>query len=395
VSISPVSGCSQDPFTGQQSCSGTGGANCVYNQATGQYYSPLTGQFYGSYSQCANAAGTSIGPVSSECVVYNQATGQYYNPTTGQIYPSFSQCVSSTGSVGANCVVYNQTSGQYYNPATGQVYGSYSQCVSSTGTMIGSNCTQGDFYGNVDCPVPSLQPGTSVTFTVPLLVTAASGAVYGAVLVDPDNLVTESNRLNNTANFYVSVTPAIVEPIPPAVVPPPVALPPFIPPASEIPAPVLPPAIPSVVTPPPVAAPSAGGPWLHVLFATPAYSGATDRVWIAQPDEWYYTLRVEDGWALVVWEGDTLSSTEWIAIDPRVELVASDRSIPQMQLWLVVTASTQAYSVPMDPLWVAQPSEWYAVLREEDGWALVVWEHDPPDAQEWIQVDDRVELMRM
>jgi hypothetical protein len=120
-----------------------------------------------------------------------------------------------------------------------------------------------------------------------------------------------------------------------------------------------------------------------------------DPLWVAQPDEWYYVLRTEDGWALVVWEGDSLSSSEWIQIDPRVELVASDRAIPQLQLWLVVRAPTPAYSVPMDPLWVALPGEWYSVALEEDGWALVVWEGDPPDSQEWIQIDDRVELMRI
>ena len=48
----------------------------------------------------------------------------------------------------------------------------------------------------------------------------------------------------------------------------------------------------------------------------------------------------------------------------------------------------------MDLLWVAEPGERYKVRQQEDGWALVIWEHDPPELQEWIQIDNRVAITR-
>ena len=79
------------------------------------------------------------------------------------------------------------------------------------------------------------------------------------------------------------------------------------------------------VSVPPVVPQPAGAQWLHVLSPTQAFSVTMDPLWIAQPDEWYFVLREEDGWALTVWEGDPLDSTEWILIDPSVELVIATR----------------------------------------------------------------------
>jgi hypothetical protein len=72
--------------------------------------------------------------------------------------------------------------------------------------------------------------------------------------------------------------------------------------------------------------------------------------------------------------------------------LASAAPPPTSQIWLRVLAPTPAFSVAMDPLWTAQPGERYAVRQIDSGWALVVWEQDPPEWQEWVQVDDRVDV---
>ena len=56
----------------------------------------------------------------------------------------------------------------------------------------------------------------------------------------------------------------------------------------------------------------------------------------------------------------------------------------------MVFADTPAYSVTDDVLWTAAPGEWYRVVLQEGGWALTVWEGDPPDMTVWIQLDERV-----
>jgi len=65
---------------------------------------------------------------------------------------------------------------------------------------------------------------------------------------------------------------------------------------------------------------------------------------------------------------------------------------PARELWLVVLAPTQTYSVTDEPLWEAQAGEWYRVLGQENGWALAVWEGDPPESSVWIELDARVQL---
>lgn len=64
------------------------------------------------------------------------------------------------------------------------------------------------------------------------------------------------------------------------------------------------------------------------------------------------------------------------------------------RIWLLVVAPTLAHSLNDEPLWFAQPGEWYFVLYRESGWALAVWEFDPPTNVVWIQLDARVQLFR-
>jgi hypothetical protein len=47
----------------------------------------------------------------------------------------------------------------------------------------------------------------------------------------------------------------------------------------------------------------------------------------------------------------------------------------------------------MDPLYLAQPGEWYRVTMEEGDWALAYWDGDPPDRLVWIQVGPGVQLL--
>jgi plastocyanin len=62
------------------------------------------------------------------------------------------------------------------------------------------------------------------------------------------------------------------------------------------------------------------------------------------------------------------------------------------ELWLSVLEATPAYSMTDDILWIASPGEWYRILDQDAGWALTVWEFDPPDLTVWIELDGRVEV---
>lgn len=65
------------------------------------------------------------------------------------------------------------------------------------------------------------------------------------------------------------------------------------------------------------------------------------------------------------------------------------------QLWLVIFAPTQVYWPSDDPAWIAQPGEWYQVLRLETGWALAVWELDSSYGPVWIETTAGVQLSRV
>jgi hypothetical protein len=58
-----------------------------------------------------------------------------------------------------------------------------------------------------------------------------------------------------------------------------------------------------------------------------------------------------------------------------------------------VLAPSQTYSLTMDPLSTTQPGDRYLVHHIEGDWALVVRELDPPDAEQWIQIDGNVEIV--
>jgi hypothetical protein len=253
--------------------------------------------------------------------------------------------------------------------------------------------------GNVECTVPSLAPGATHNVAVPFRVTIGFGTLFGTVTVDPANQIPDSNPLNNTANWNVRVIQAVAPPFPPIVGPPPPPPPPGAtvtpipppPPATPVPPPPPPPPPPTPVPPPP---PPTGQLWLQVLAPTPAYSVTDDLLWVAQPGEFYYVLQQEGGWALAVYETDPPSFSVWIQVDSRVTVSVLDRPIPPAPavLWLQVVAPTQTYSTTDDPLWIAQPGEWYRVIDQDAGWALAVYETDPPDYVVWIQVDERVQL---
>lgn len=66
---------------------------------------------------------------------------------------------------------------------------------------------------------------------------------------------------------------------------------------------------------------------------------------------------------------------------------------PASQVWLHVLAPSQTYSVAMDPLGIAQPGDRYSIRQINAGWALVVSELGPPDWEEWMQIDDNVEII--
>jgi hypothetical protein len=119
-----------------------------------------------------------------------------------------------------------------------------------------------------------------------------------------------------------------------------------------------------------------------------------DPLWTAQPGEFYYVVQQEAGWALAVWEGDPPSFAVWIEVDQRVSVALLDRPIPPApaMVWLTVVAPTQVYSTTDDPLWIAQPGEWYFVIEQQAGWALAVYETDPPDYAVWIPIDQRVQI---
>jgi hypothetical protein len=58
--------------------------------------------------------------------------------------------------------------------------------------------------------------------------------------------------------------------------------------------------------------------WLLILDSTPAYSMTDEVLWVAAPDEWYWLISEEGGWALAAWEFDPPEAAVWIELDHRV-----------------------------------------------------------------------------
>lgn len=78
---------------------------------------------------------------------------------------------------------------------------------------------------------------------------------------------------------------------------------------------------------------------------------------------------------------------------------ASGQAVPEIpveeappEIWLVVFAAVDVLSVSDEPLWTAEPGEWYAVYIQIDGWVLGRWESDPPEWLVWIALGPNVGL---
>jgi hypothetical protein len=77
------------------------------------------------------------------------------------------------------------------------------------------------------------------------------------------------------------------------------------------------------------------------------------------------------------------------APDARVGL---GQGTPDATLWLVVLAPTPTYSLQLEPTGMAGPGDWYRVAQVDGGWALGVWELDPPESLVWIALGPDVAL---
>jgi hypothetical protein len=119
-----------------------------------------------------------------------------------------------------------------------------------------------------------------------------------------------------------------------------------------------------------------------------------EPLWTAQPGEWYEVRQEEGGWALAIYEYDTPDWQVWIQEDSRVQVLDTTHT-PVTTTFLVIDQPTQAYSVTMDPLWVAQPGEMYEVRETDADWVLGIWEHDSPDWQVWIQIGPGVHFQTL
>jgi len=184
----------------------------------------------------------------------------------------------------------------------------------------------------VSCAVPVLPPGTSVSYRFAISV-GGPGSVVTTALVDPTNAVVEASEANNSATAATTV----------AAIPggPPFGFPP--PDFSTFPPPVVQSSPPSVAVGAPPAPPAA-------------------------------------------------------VVAPPIDLAGIQVAPPQAQTgetWLQVLSPTEAFSVDMDPLWIAQPGEWYFVVRTEGGWSLAIWEGDTSGWSVWIQMDTRVSAMNV
>jgi polysaccharide biosynthesis protein PslG len=74
------------------------------------------------------------------------------------------------------------------------------------------------------------------------------------------------------------------------------------------------------------------------------------------------------------------------------EAVAGPLTVQQTEVWVLVLEPTVAYSMSMEPAWIAPSGEWYRVLTQEDNWVLAHWESDPPESLVWIELTQAVAL---
>ncbi len=179
---------------------------------------------------------------------------------------------------------------------------------------VGTNCSLAS--GGVTCVVMPLSPGGSSGFTFTVNVTALPGNVINAMaIVDPSNLIAELDRTNNTDTATNVVGAPLVGTVTPTATSAPLAT---VTPGVIVatPMPVQP-----TPMPPPASTPAPPDQvWLLVVQPSQTYGLDDSPQWIAQPGEWYVVQRIEDGWALAYWEGDSPEWSVWIPVDERVEL---------------------------------------------------------------------------
>jgi endoglucanase len=53
--------------------------------------------------------------------------------------------------------------------------------------------------------------------------------------------------------------------------------------------------------------------------------------------------------------------------------------------WLITVDGAQIFSISDGPLRSALPDDWYYLIVEEDEWALVIWDKDPPTWPVWVR----------
>jgi len=256
----------------------------------------------------------------------------------------------------------------------------------------------GNDTNNVTCPVPTLAPGQSVSYSFVVNAVSSTGVVSTTAVVDPNQFITNDvNRNNNFASSAVSVLPVtitasitalptstlVATPVP-AEVP---AQPVPVPPAPVEPAPVQPAPAPALPSP-------EGNRWIQILQPTEAQNNEGEVLWIAQPGELYFVVREESGWVLAIYEGDTPFWQEWIPLDNRVQNVVLDRGIPGGigPLWLVVFAPVDTYYDDGSPAWVANPGEWYYIVDQQGRWVRAFYDGDSPANAVWFSLDYGIDL---
>jgi hypothetical protein len=246
---------------------------------------------------------------------------------------------------------------------------------------IGAGCALTD--DGVSCQVPALAAAAKATFTVAVQVTGGTGVLTAIATVDPLGSIVESDKSNNrspTTTIVGMGTPATSTPTPRTTL-----------------APATP--TPGAATPTPaasmgIAAGATDDLWLLILGQidiTPIRDGAATT---APAGAWFHVFTQDGNWVLAAREGDLPANSAWIQIDSRVQLVGGARKLPAPppDAWLVVQGPSQTYSMAGTPQWIAGPGERYRVIKQEQGWALVIWEGDLPSAMEWIQIDSRVQI---
>ena len=73
-----------------------------------------------------------------------------------------------------------------------------------------------------------------------------------------------------------------------------------------------------------------------------------------------------------------------VTATPIIEVAAVQA--PTTEDWLVILLPTQVYSVDMEPLWMAEPGDWFRVTAVEDEF-LLAFPEDDDESPVWLEVD--------